>query len=757
MSVCFKTKVFILSFLSIIVLDCFCLKGQDTIINIPQVDIISNIKTNDTLNKQPFISYSFNKRFISNNNITQAKNFSSFVPSLYIPDYGSKITSSIYLRGLGSRIDNSSVGICLDGVMLINKNCFDFDYFDISSINVIKSHTSTLFGMNTMAGVVSINTLSPMDYQGENIVVGYSNANTYNIGASIYKKNNKNFAYMIGMYYNHSDGFFENEYKKEKCDWINSLSLRSVLQWKKKNDVNIKNATYVSLLKQGGYPYCLYDTTNKTTKNVSYNDESGYKRMNIINNFDVSYKNDNLSFQSQSSLQMNYDKMNLDQDFTNLSYFNMYQKEEDYAFSQEFILKNNKKKSRFDWIVGTYAYYRYLKMNTPVTFLKDGIDSLILLNINNGIHNIFPDNDILFSNDTMPINSKFTYPRMGFALYGEASYKIKHWKIVIGMRVDNEKIGFDYQTNATVDYLFNLTMSNYRTLTTQLNGKTSKSYMEFLPKMSVMYEIATDKNVFFTISRGYLTGGYNTQMFADIMQNQMRQMMTRDLGIAMSDAYSNYKINDIINYSPQYVWNYEIGTHLSFLNKKLNLNMALYYLSCKDQQITIFLTQTTTGRMMTNVASSRVIGGEMDMNYRIKNWLFSVSYGLNDARFISYDDNKQNYKNKFLQYVPFNTMNLNVDYLMKIDNKYLDNIMFSINYNGVGKIYFNQENTIKQNYYSLLNTNITFRRYPYSLTFFVRNIFSEDYYTFYFQSCGKSFVQKSKPIQIGATMKITLK
>ena len=54
--------------------------------------------------------------------VTDVKELSSLVPNLHIPDYGSKMTSSVYIRGLGSRIDQPAMGVYVDGVPLLNKN-----------------------------------------------------------------------------------------------------------------------------------------------------------------------------------------------------------------------------------------------------------------------------------------------------------------------------------------------------------------------------------------------------------------------------------------------------------------------------------------------------------------------------------------------------------------------------------------------------------------------------------------------------------
>jgi hypothetical protein len=48
--------------------------------------------------------------------IVTVKGVSDLIPNFYIPDYGSRITSSIYVRGIGARMDQPSVGLNIDNV-----------------------------------------------------------------------------------------------------------------------------------------------------------------------------------------------------------------------------------------------------------------------------------------------------------------------------------------------------------------------------------------------------------------------------------------------------------------------------------------------------------------------------------------------------------------------------------------------------------------------------------------------------------------
>ena len=150
---------------------------------------------------------------------TDYKDLSGTVPNLFIPEYGSKMTSSIYIRGLGARIDNPVMGIYVDGIGYFNKNDFDSEFFDIRSVEVFRGPQGTLFGRNTIGGIINITTLSPLSYQGTRAHVGYGNGNSLEAGISHYAGITEDFGISAGAYYRHSDGFHTNKYVKEHPQW----------------------------------------------------------------------------------------------------------------------------------------------------------------------------------------------------------------------------------------------------------------------------------------------------------------------------------------------------------------------------------------------------------------------------------------------------------------------------------------------------------------------------------------------------------
>ncbi len=71
-----------------------------------------------------------------------------------------------------------------------------------------------------------------------------------------------------------------------------------------------------------------------------------------------------------------------------------------------------------------------------------------------------------------------------------------------------------------------------------------------------------------------------------------------------------YDVQRGVAYKPEYSWNYEIGGHFSCMEGAVRGDFALFYIDCRNQQLTVFPPGQTTGRMMTNAGRTRSLGAE---------------------------------------------------------------------------------------------------------------------------------------------------
>ena len=145
-------------------------------------------------------------------NINSLPDATSIIANLFMPDYGSKLTSPIYIRGIGSRINEPSVGLYVDHVPYFEKAAFNFDFFDIDRIEVLRGPQGTQYGRNTMGGIINILTKSPWDYQGTDLNVQAGTYGSYLMNVGHYAKTGDKFAYSLVLNYRHNDGFFTNSF-----------------------------------------------------------------------------------------------------------------------------------------------------------------------------------------------------------------------------------------------------------------------------------------------------------------------------------------------------------------------------------------------------------------------------------------------------------------------------------------------------------------------------------------------------------------
>ena len=96
---------------------------RDTVkvIDIEEVVVIATPKENTRLRQQALSSNSFSQADIRSGQIGSVKSLSGRVPNLFIPDYGSKLTTSVYVRGIGSRINTPAVGLYVDNICSPNR------------------------------------------------------------------------------------------------------------------------------------------------------------------------------------------------------------------------------------------------------------------------------------------------------------------------------------------------------------------------------------------------------------------------------------------------------------------------------------------------------------------------------------------------------------------------------------------------------------------------------------------------------------
>lgn len=718
----------------------------DSVVTLCEISV-SGFKEQNKIWTRPVAATAITSREVEQYNMVTMKDVSGITPNLYMPSYGSRMTSSIYIRGLGARIDQPVMGLNVDNVPVMNKDNFDFDLVDIERIEVLRGPQSTLFGRNTMGGVINISTLSPLQYQGVRVLAEYGRGNSWRAAVSGYRMLGHRLGMSLNAYVTSTDGFFRNSYTGNKIDHERQASVRWKTVWRPVERISVDNVFSLTVSRQGGYPYASLNTGE-----IAHNDTCFYRRTGLTDGLSVLWEGDNVSVASSTSLQYIDDNMTLDQDFMPLDYFTLTQKRRELALTEDVIAKGDA--GNYNWLAGLFAFYRHTRMSAPVTFKEDGIDNLILGHRNE----MNPDFPARWQDKSFVLDSRFRMPSMGIAVYHNSRLSVGNFEINAGLRVDHETITLKYINHASTGYdtYERMPDGSYRfhashPLTVGGAGKLRNSFTEVLPRVSLAYRLPSmeESIVYASVSKGYKAGGFNTQMFSFVLQQDLMAQM------GMSAPYD---VDEIVSYKPEKSWNYEVGAHVDLLAGILRLDGAAFFIDCRDQQLTVFPAGNTTGRMMTNAGRTYSRGVEISLFAKPLDGLrLNASWGYTRATFKKFSDGISNYSGKRLPYAPSNTLFIGASYSFDLlPSGRMMSLTFAMNLRGVGDIYWDEANTVCQPFYTLLGASVELRRRNWSVQLWGENLTDRRYETFYFVSVQNAFVQRGNPWQAGVTARINL-
>ena len=120
------------------------LADSSRVYDIDEVVVVSQPKENFRLRQQPLSSTSFGSYQMQRLASRDLRELSCYVPNFVMPNYGSRFTNAMYVRGIGSRINSPAVGIYLDGIPVLSKAAFNLHHYQTSRIDILRGPQGTL-------------------------------------------------------------------------------------------------------------------------------------------------------------------------------------------------------------------------------------------------------------------------------------------------------------------------------------------------------------------------------------------------------------------------------------------------------------------------------------------------------------------------------------------------------------------------------------------------------------------------------------
>lgn len=676
---------------------------QSDTTQLPEVTLdeveITSMRESGRISSLPLSAGVLDLQQIRRNQVHSLKTASHFVANLFMPDYGSRLTSPVYIRGIGSRINAPSVGLYVDNIPYFEKSVFEFDLLNAERIEVLRGPQGTLYGRNTMGGLINVYSQSPFRDQGTEIAVTGGNPVYLNGMLSHRQMLSPSAGVSVGVGLNRHGGFFRNEFLEEMADAHLSAGGRVRFSWQVNPALAMELTTHLEHLDQGGYPYAIHDPGTGETGPVNYNEPSSYERQMASGGFVLNYQTARLRVQSVSALQYFDDTQSIDQDFTPADLVFAVQKQNQLMLSQE-VTARSEHDGRYQWVVGAFAFRQALDNDLGIRFGQDAVNM-----------GLVPG---LLTRNQLSANKV-----AGAALFHQSAWRdlfVGGLTLTAGLRLDYETASLDHEAFMEAGFP-----------TPPPSGFESElRFTEWLPRLALNYALAEGTSLYAALVRGYKTGGFNVV----------------------------FEREEDRSFQPEFSWNYELGFKGRFLDERLSLQAAVFYIDWKNQQIYQLL-PSGQGSMLKNAGASVSKGLEVDLQALLTpNLELRTSYGYTHATFRENRPNPEtDLSGSFIPYVPRYTLFSGLNYRIPLRSGAIRALRLGLNYQGVGEHFWNDANTFSQKAYGLLNGMVSVETGHLVLDVFVNNITSTEYHAFSFAALGNHYVQPGRPTTFGMNLR----
>ncbi len=766
------------------------LADSSRVYDLDEVVVVAQSKEYMRLRQQPLSSTVLTGQEIGSLGVRDLREISDFVPSFVMPNYGARFTSSIYVRGIGSRVNSPSLGIYVDDIPLMNKSAFNSHVWQLDRVDVLRGPQGTLYGVNTEGGLVRQYTKNPMHYQGTDVNLGIGTRFYRNIEVAHYNKVNDQFAFSVAAFYDGTNGFWKNALTGERADDMNEAGGRLRLIYQPTQKLSFDWIADYQYVRQKAYPYGVLDPeAGDVLTDPNQDTQSKYKRNMFNTGLAIKYQGSGFDFHSNTSYQFLKDNLLMDNDYSDIDFIVVDQSQLSNALTQEFTFKSNKE-SRWHWTTGVFGSYTWLKTTAPNTFgsafsamMGQQIGGMIYQQMFNSMAQRMGEQAAAAAIEraggvnvgmTLAVPCVFRTPQFNLGIFHESSFDItEHLTATLGLRYDYTHSKIDYDTRGISNMDFNIMGAAAKATVVSIFAHEEKAnFNQLLPKFGLTYKFNDGSNIYATVTKGYRAGGFNVQMFGDIIQSDVQKSLQ---GVMQEAMQTHQDVNSTVEHSeevyadllegikfkPEESWNYELGTHLNLFNNLIHADLSVFYMQIRNQQLSVFTEDYGYGRKMVNAGKSYSCGLEMTLRgSALSNHLsWSLGYGYTHAAFKEYKNRASaraeevDYKDNKVPFVPAHTLSAMADYRWDFADSFMKSLTFGVNMNAQGKIWWDEANTYSQKFYAVLGAHLLADLGACKVNLWARNLTDTKYNTFAFSSkaTGQEVfkAQRGNPFQMG--------
>ena len=409
---------------------------------------------------------------------------------------------------------------------------------------------------------------------------------------------------------------------------------------------------------------------------VNQDFDGSYRRDQFGASVNVAYKTDGWNLTSITSARKLMDSADNDQDFSALDLLNVYEDVHSAQLSQEIRLASPDGGGLTKWLVGAYAFHS----------TKDS------------------DIDRVYGAAAGPLatlgnTTNADQTSVGAALFGQVTQTVcGKLDLTGGLRLDYEKNSIDFSYVDTTGMAANDAF------------EASVHSVAWLPKFQVAYRFTPDVMTYVSATRGFKAGGFD-----------------RDGSVSEQ------------GFDPEYSWNYEVGFKSMWLDDRLSLDVALFYIDLQDQQV--YQTTPALTAITTNAGKSRSMGVELESVFLINRIAsLEAAVGYTNARFVDYEDVGIDYAGNHVPLTPDYTFNLALPLHFSLGDVSWSGkpltLLVRPEIRGVGPSYWDTANNLREEAYTLLDLRCGLESDNFDITLWGKNLADTKYNVIALEAAG---------------------
>ncbi|MCL2647855.1 MAG: TonB-dependent receptor [Phycisphaerales bacterium] len=488
--------------------------------------------------------------------VSEILDASMYAPNVNIAHFNNRRLSFPYFRGVGSGENAPAVTTNYDGVPQLSFRTTNLEFLDIHDIEFIRGPQGTLYGRNSMGGVINIYSNPPTNKFSFDSSTTVGNYNYFDERAAAnFPIVTDHLALRIAGGYSTRDGYTKNDLTGHDVD-SKEASFGKLQLWFAPNDqFDMTLRLNAERDRDGDYPLGDLAAIRSRPWHVSHGFEGNSLRDVGAASLTMNYYTEYATFTSISGYTYWRSQDLTGLDYTPYDLIRRQNRENENDFSQEFLLASPKDRPlalndnvKLAWLVGAFG------------FVSDyGQDA---------VNNLSP----ALQQPVSQVGSLAAINQRGIGIFGQATLTLyDKLDLIAGARFDAER-----------DHAVLGSFTEYGPNPSLIPSKTFNNYST---QWGLAYHWTPDLMTYATAAQGYKAGGFNASPLAPQF-----------------------------SYAPDSNWTYEAGVKSTWFKNRLALNACYFYTDWRNMQLDNLLPDGSA--YINNAGKTHSQGVEFEANAR---------------------------------------------------------------------------------------------------------------------------------------------